>query len=85
MGSNLSHILIGLLLFLVGTLAAKFIGIYAAGVLVNAAFWGGRELAQSMRPRDPFKIIWTMKNTQNFCWPVGVSIVLAVILKLTRL
>lgn len=82
-GSNIGHILVALVLFLVGVLVAKFLGIYAVGVLANVLYWGGRELAQSMRPGKPLKINWTLKNTQNFGYPVAVSVVLAVILTLT--
>jgi hypothetical protein len=75
--STLSHVLLAIPLFWVGWAAAAFLPWVWTGAVVNAFYWGGRELAQSFRPSDPDKLNWSWTSTLNFAIPVLVGVLFA--------
>lgn len=75
--SSLEHGLLAIPIFFVAALAIAYLPWMWFGVLLNIAYWGGRELAQSFRPSAPYKLNWTLTSTLNFVTPVVVATALA--------
>lgn len=78
--ASLSHVLIALAIFGLALLIHAFLGIHFVAALAGSAFYLGRELAQSMRPSNPFKINWAWSNSRGFLYPMGVLLGLALVL-----
>lgn len=76
MRPSLSHVLLSPIPFALGWIAAA-VGWSWAGAVAVAAYWLGRELAQSMRPSDPTRIVWTWTNTRNVVQPVAAAVAVA--------
>lgn len=76
MPPSLSHVLLSPLPFALAAFGAAF-SWYWAGVAGVALYWGGRELAQSMRPSAPLRFKWSWVNTRNFVQPVAAAAAVA--------
>ncbi len=75
-GPTLAHVALSAPLFLAGWGAASF-GWSWAGAAVVVAYWAGRELAQSFRPSEPGRLVWTWVNTRNFGVPALAALAAA--------
>lgn len=74
--STLSHVALSVPLFAAGY-GASLLGPQWGAALCVALYWLGRELAQSMRPSAPLRIVWTMTSTLNFGVPALVAVAVA--------
>ena len=77
--STLSHVALSVPLFAAGY-GASLLGPQWVAALCVALYWLGRELAQSMRPSAPTRIVWTMTSTLNFAVPAGAALIAAGVL-----
>jgi hypothetical protein len=82
-GPTLAHVALSVPLFFAGW-AAALGGWSWAGAAVVIAYWGGRELAQSFRPSDPTRLVWTWVSTRNFGVPAAVALAAAGIVEWVR-
>ncbi len=71
--STLSHIALSIPIF-AAVYGASLWGPQWGAAFGVALYWLGRELAQSMRPSDPLRIVWTLSNTLGFGVPAAVAI-----------
>ena len=79
--STLSHVALSLPIF-AAVYGASLWGPQWGAALGVALYWLGRELAQSMRPSAPTRIVWTMTSTLNFAVPAAVALIAAGVLSL---
>lgn len=74
--STLAHVALSVPIFAIGYGVAA-LGAAWAAALVVIAYWGGRELAQSMRPSAPLSFNWTTTSTLNFAVPAAAALIAA--------
>ena len=79
---TIAHVALSIPLF-AAAWALSSLGPHWAAALAVSLYWLGRELAQSMRPGNPFAIQWNMTNTLNFGVPAIVAILAATVIEIT--
>jgi len=81
---TLAHVALSIPLYCLAAWIGFRFGPHFGAAFAVSVYWLGRELAQSMRPGNPFAIQWNMTNTLNFGVPSVAAILAACVIQLTR-
>lgn len=82
-GGTLAHVALSIPFYVLSWWLCKF-GAHWGAALAVSVYWAGRELAQSMRPGNPFAIQWNITNTLNLCVPSAAVILASCVIEFTR-